>query len=389
MRPRFFKTILLLTASIGLAFLLGEIGARVFLPKPLVWVRAFQPYFMNGDFYAKRPGGKLVGEMGKTGDLESPEAFGYEKRNGYYIFNYAKPVQAISDRGGPWLFQDRSALADAKDFPGKRIFVLGGSAAFGTGASSRGSRWFVFLEKRLSEELQEKVKVIPAAVNAQVSTQEYLVLLLMVIPRKPDAVIVLDGYNDAASYSLGRPGDPFNQGILYDTVLSALGGVRKWLWQHSAFYYHAREFWVGRVFREARREILSDPLKRENYRISQAAVYADNQERMIKACRQENIPIFSFLQPFRSVVEKNIQPEEQIKTDVHARMLEEAQIRKLDLRDTTPLFQTPELRQSFTDEVHLNDAGQKALGEWVAEQIKEPLSREWNSKSEQGAQTKP
>ncbi len=381
MRLQFFKTVLLLLISLSLAFLLGEIGARVFLPAPRPWLRAVQPYLMNGDFYFSLPGGKLAGDLNKTGDQESPEAFGYQKQGGYYIFNFDKPVNTISDRGGPWLFQERAALADQKDFPGKRIFVLGGSVAFGTGASSRESRWFEFLEKRLSQKMGREVRVVPAALNAQVSTQEYLTLLMMVIPRKPDAVIILDGYNDAASYSLARPGDPFNQGILYETAFSPLAGLRKWLWQKSAFYYHFREYRAGRVFDRARHDILNHPRKRENYKVSQASVYADNLERMIKACRQENVPVFSFLQPFRSVIEKNTSPEEQIKTDIHARILEEAAAKKLDLRDTTPLFHSPELRQSFTDEVHFNNEGQKALGEWIAKQIEEPLSQAWSSKT--------
>ncbi|MFC1836122.1 hypothetical protein ACFL2Q_15615 [Thermodesulfobacteriota bacterium] len=102
---------------------------------------------------------------------------------------------------------DLANAVDSKDVT--RVFVIGGSAAYGSGASSTDTRWYMELERLLSKGLKRQVRLIPAAMGAYVSTQERMVLELIVLPRRPDCVIILNGYNDLVNCLTycTRPGD--------------------------------------------------------------------------------------------------------------------------------------------------------------------------------------
>ena len=92
-----------------------------------------------------------------------------------------------------------------------RIFVVGGSAAFGL---------YVYEEEMFSGQLElylkkvlgdDKVEVINAAVPGYTTQQELQMLVFRVLPFDPDLVILYDGFNDmavllAATEKLGRFG---------------------------------------------------------------------------------------------------------------------------------------------------------------------------------------
>jgi len=80
----------------------------------------------------------------------------------------------------------------------QRLFLLGGSSAFGTGLLSD--------EQTLARQLEDDLamEVINAAVIGYVSDQELVQLVVDVIEYKPNAVLVFDGWNDFEEARVGR-----------------------------------------------------------------------------------------------------------------------------------------------------------------------------------------
>jgi hypothetical protein len=186
---------------------LAEVGLRIAYRYEGAVVVLDQPYLGFG----------RLGHQDERLLLEGPESFGYRQRDGRYVFDIREAVSGIQDRGD-FLFGERAPIANRPGAAeGLRVFILGGSAAFGVGATSPERTWWVHLENGLSSELGRKVSVLNAAVPGFVSTQERIMLDLMVLPRKPDLVVFLHGLNDI-SIPMGygvRPGDPFTQAVTY------------------------------------------------------------------------------------------------------------------------------------------------------------------------------
>ena len=145
---------------------------------------------------------------------------------GYQLVkNQDNPHWQINEQG----FRDRDALPIAKPNNEIRIFILGGSTAFGYGASNNETAISEQLEIRLQQRLKQQkqnpqlykpdvlpedeearaealkkpsklksgnYRVINAAVPGYASGNQLAQLALQVLPYKPDMIIVLDGYED-------------------------------------------------------------------------------------------------------------------------------------------------------------------------------------------------
>ncbi len=78
-----------------------------------------------------------------------------------------------------------------------RIFVIGGSTTFGTGATSDETTIPGFLQKKLdSVDLPFKVEVINAGVSTGFSTSENLLIKEKLVDFEPDLLIIYDGWTD-------------------------------------------------------------------------------------------------------------------------------------------------------------------------------------------------
>lgn len=97
--------------------------------------------------------------------------------------------------------------------PGRvRIVVVGGSAAFGSGASSDAATFPARLEAALRARSGRDLEVVNAGAPAYVSGQELARLVFELVDLEPDIVIVYDGFNDLNSALMfdPRPGYPSN-----------------------------------------------------------------------------------------------------------------------------------------------------------------------------------
>src|SRR5207253_588568 len=93
-----------------------------------------------------------------------------------------------------------------------RVIVLGGSTAFGSGASSEAATVPGALERLLIPRAPEgrSIEVLNAGVPGYDAWQELTVLESKVLEAQPDLVVVLDGFEDfARSLEPGsKPADP-------------------------------------------------------------------------------------------------------------------------------------------------------------------------------------
>jgi lysophospholipase L1-like esterase len=334
------------------------------------WVmgrRPFQPYLGFGDFYEGLP-------LEAMQQREGPERYGYRELGGIFAHSFDAPVVSAAERGN-FLFQDRAELANAPPRADlTRVFVVGGSVASGTGASSIEKRWYVALERALSQRLSRNVRAVPAAMGAYVSTQERLVLDLMVLPRRPDAVIILDGFNDAVEPAEfgARPGDPYNQGAFYeDSYHSVSFALKKWFAQNSYFCTYLLHRSLQHSLEGNRRAILADPRRVANYTESVASVYLDNISSMLRTCAQNHVPCVVFVQPARALTLRRAGIPQQLDAEERLGLLayEEVLRRVQQLPPGTPVYDLTmaldslDTRDLFLDSVHFRDPGHAAIAE--------------------------
>ncbi|MEM9271914.1 MAG: SGNH/GDSL hydrolase family protein [Cyanobacteria bacterium P01_F01_bin.143] len=166
--------------------------------------------------------GNLLEGISNTGSLIAQQrlSVGYQ-----LVKNQENAYWQINEQG----FRDRDALPITKPEDEIRIFILGGSTAFGYGSTSNETAIAEQLEARLQQRLQQqqqtpqlykpdvlpedpelraealqrtsklksgKYRVINAAVPGYASGNQLAQLALQVLPYQPDLVIVLDGYED-------------------------------------------------------------------------------------------------------------------------------------------------------------------------------------------------
>lgn len=102
-----------------------------------------------------------------------------------------------------------------------RIVVLGGSAAWGTGATSDATTLSGQLEKRLNDaSSSSRYEVINAGEPGYQTAQEFIAFWDRLLDFSPDVVLTFDGYNDMyAGFTNEQPGFPLNFRELYGAKL--------------------------------------------------------------------------------------------------------------------------------------------------------------------------
>jgi lysophospholipase L1-like esterase len=332
-------------------------------PSPSMLALAFEPYLMFGFQY----GWFEDVEKDSMAEAEGPQAYGYRSAGPMYLFDFDRPIMSIAERGH-FMFEG-DELADNRKVPTLRVFVVGASVAQGVGSSSHETTWHVILERALTHALGRDVHLIVGAVPGFVSTQERIALELMVLPRCPDAVIVLNGWDDAALPGMlgSRPGDPINSGLLYEHYFPSTSELNRMLVRQSALYryfYHRR---ILDVLEEHRARIAGSQQRLDLYRRSTAGVYLDNVARMLDACERSGVPCGVFLQPARSLIDEGkLGPqgwavqESLEKASYEAIRSGIAAMPQRDrVHDLTGIFEPG--REWFVDPVHFGDDGHAVL----------------------------
>lgn len=252
-----------------------------------------------------------------------------------------------------------------------RIIMVGGSAAFGTGAQNDRETIGAYLETFLQAE------VINAGVIGHASTQELVSLITEVIDLHPNLVITFDGFNDF--YRPLEVSDPKDVRLLSSiNGFEQIEGELQFLSQLKSPSFLARLSRSHLIFfpriverlKTSRVSFLwgkptvpvtmSDRLSDGSIFLA-AEIYAQNLRKMHRlsiACGYRFLPI---IQP----VKQKFKPEYRVFRQLSARHLSQAQIDVFDVADAEWI--TPDF---FLDTVHLNAAGSKAVAQHVADFIR-------------------
>jgi lysophospholipase L1-like esterase len=212
------------------------------------------------------------------------------------------------------------------------------------------------------------VRLIPAAHPGYGSTQERLILELMVLPRRPDGVIIFDGFNDAALPAIfgNRPGDPYDQGVLYADFYSPFFGFKRWVAKHSYLLRYLMHRSMAQALGENENRILESPQLLSNYVRTTAAIYFDNIGHMLERCQSASVPCAVFIQPVRDITwrsqgkKRHLDPLTVGSYDLILQQLHRM-VAKKAIHDLTSVFNNPGHDEWYRDNVHFKDPGHEAV----------------------------
>lgn len=118
------------------------------------------------------------------------------------------PGQHLNAYINSWQMRNKQELQMPKQKGAYRIFLTGGSTAYGSGAPSQESTIGSLLEKRLNDELSKKnnlhYEVFTFANPAWASTQERIAIENYLSELQPDLILSLSGNNDVFWGDAGR-----------------------------------------------------------------------------------------------------------------------------------------------------------------------------------------
>lgn len=363
---KIISTVLIFYVLVPLViFLVGaEIYFRDFKPMDEGVDRIPHPYIEMGGFYR---GGYYKMQLDP---IERPDTLGYVESGWLKIpsFQYGTEVKSIAERG-KFLFRERVALVEKEKAKDEiRVFILGGSVAFGEGASSLNQRWFIHLEHELREKTGKNIVVISAANHSHVSTQERIIYDLYVSAYQPDVLIILNGFNDANTGVSGtRPGDPYAQGIAYKKSFSPFYSFLNDISKHSKF--------VRYILHESLSEVWYSTPRTPELNAAQgksvANVYYENIKALNKRCGNEKIKCFFFLQPYQKLTEhyRNNSPTNETDDMVlinYNEILKRLPEHKF-LIDLTHVFDQEPKANPFYDPAHFRDGGHFTMAKEISE----------------------
>lgn len=291
---------------------------------------------------------------------ESLESLGYRALEFGYIYDDEKVIHYLHERGN-FLFSDEHV--DPKK---KNIFLVGASAALGDGASDHQNSIWRNLENLLYQKTSD-YQVLPAAIRAYNSTQERIATELYLFPIKPNRLIFFHGFNDANQVeSLARPGDPYNQGLVYFENSNLLFSFLKLFSEQSNIINSVFKNYIENSISKRSSELLSRTEFYSGYVQSAAHIYMDNIGRVNRRCQQEGIPCYFILQPYRRDTAGTV--IEDIYSKINQLVENQNQLKKgINFFDYSDKYANK--KSLFFDVVHLNDEGQREVAQDIYSDI--------------------
>jgi hypothetical protein len=262
--------------------------------------------------------------------------------------NQKTPNFSINNLG----FRGRDIRKDEK--AKKRIIVVGGSTAFGTGLQSDDETFAQRLEYLLD------VEVINAAVVGHATGQELVSVVMELVDLQPDLVIALNGWNDYERPLTSK----FRGSNGFADIEEQLKTLER-ITDESLLTRVSNLYWV--LFPNVTKQMASLWLR--FYRREEAetdlelasAVYANNMTKMRRIAQAFHSTFLCVLQPDRDRQKRYRAFRETAK--MH---LQQAGIVPLDLGE----LDEPEIRAGwFMDEMHLDAAGNQAIARIIANKI--------------------
>lgn len=264
-----------------------------------------------------------------------------------------------------------------------RIIVIGGSTAWGTGASSNDTVWTAVLERILRQRGGANFEVLNAACTGYISFQELMYLQFKLIEFSPDLIIVLDGYNDIIISSL-YPEEKYQYNICpsYEDE-KAFDNSPAWkkilkILRNESYFFGL----LDRIHQKIIYETKGSIFNAEYYHTKGISNYFENIKNISYILKGRKIRTLFLLQPYLYISRKQLSDEESdvlLKTkkkksymvqlmnklqSEYKKFAIENQIVYYDMND---IFDSiPSSQTIWYDHAHLNDLGNKILAEKVA-----------------------
>ncbi|HVC08550.1 MAG TPA: hypothetical protein VNH15_01255 [Elusimicrobiota bacterium] len=251
----------------------------------------------------------------------------------------------------------------------KRIIVVGGSTAFGTGLNSDGETFAVHLEKLLPG-----TQVINAAVIGYESGNELALVARSLINLNPNLIIALDGFNDFAEFH-NPDWDPhvagFNCFGVFDLAANQIAftweplGVRLEKIPHIIF----PQLINFSLNMENRASLPLNAIRSGNTLLATSDVFAGNVSKMAILSRGSGIAFLDILQPIAPLKPKS-------KSGLSGNYANfRSEVKRSLLRKDVPLLDiNAHMRsfrvQDFMDVVHLDGHGNYLMAHLAAEYIR-------------------
>jgi lysophospholipase L1-like esterase len=375
------KAVVVAAAALCITVAAAEIVARaVFGLQPLMFGYPYHPIFVSGDYYYLNTNEQLANGPG------GPTAYGYEE--GLFGYHYDPKTKAphTSSNFTDFLFNHtRSRYNNAEvdgiecaDKGAAAVFVLGGSVAQGFSASTPQTTWHGVLEELLRRKTnRQDVYLFNAAMGAFFSLQEKLAYYLAVVPRKGDAVLLLNSYNDLVIPANGgtRPGDPFQLATRFSQFFG--NGFVWWLAKHGAIVNGLIEAEFVRHALAYRTELEQDDGIFAQYAETVTDIYMENMGEVLDDCDARHKSCLVAIQPNRALTAANIGARfDDIISEKRMKQLYDLLFAKIEKSahrahfiDLTHIFDSPEKIKYYADTVHPNDPGQRLLAEALLDPI--------------------
>jgi hypothetical protein len=293
-----------------------------------------------------------------------------------------------------------------------RIFIMGGSTAYGLQSLSRygQERYSIirndqtidyYLEQYLQQRLgRGKVEVINAAITSHMSHHHLIYLNQSILKYHPDMVVFIDGFNDYYPYE--KDFDQFRNyayqerahRMMSEPTGEALASYTGWwLFRRSHFIHLAGRsvlpVWQKVTNSRRVRARIDVPDALQNLRVNAQGNFLKMVERIALILRQEKVvPVFT-LQPelvfqqskVLTAMEKNIYhelatewQENYVEFKNKARPIVTEYLRETTARNGALFFDLTDVfggmtEDAYTDYCHLTPMGNRRLAEYVGEKI--------------------
>lgn len=372
------KKILAYSVLVLLALFVSEVGIRLLGFQPRLYTRPYDPVFVSGEYFRK--GVKNSAYRGLPSD---PSLYEYQPDFfDVYTFRF-RPAGSIRHvERTDFLFDNPHSRYSAREIDriicakpdALTIFVIGGSAAQGVGASRKENTWHALLEKKLRQEFRNpNIYVFNAAIGGFNTLQERLTYFLAVSPREPDIVLDLDGFNDVVLplNTMVRPGDPYQTGIRYTQFYGS--SFLQWLFENTALanFVSMRLFFYNRD--AVRHLIEKDEAVFTNYQRSVVREYMRNTTSIIDDCLMRRRKCLVAFQPFRAISHQDaglpLEKPDVVSTSRLSRiyqLLQEtagASQYSSHYVDLSGVFSRRDRLGVYKDYVHFNDKGNEIIAD--------------------------
>jgi lysophospholipase L1-like esterase len=350
--PRFGRRHTILALLVSLVLVIGglEVGTRLLRPQASyeAWRRSSLRYVYNPEWHWSLRPGTYDGPQGTV------------------------HINSFGIRGG--------RIVPQKDTSTLRVICLGGSSTFNYGAADDRT-WPARLQAALQRQLGRRVEVINGGTPGYSLFQSSLRFQYQFSRWQPDLVIVYHMWNDLKNFwtentdSLIAKWEKHGRYNETSTLLAPSPAL-DWLSRHSQFVTYARFAWVEYLKKKHHVESEGWVHPRLDKHVTETGVafYRDNLLRICRLCERLQVPLLIVDQPL--LANPGNSPSERARIQYQAtgftptelqRAVESAYAVNDSVARSSPVAQHvtttgfPRSLRTFSDHVHLRDAGLDAL----------------------------